>query len=98
MSHRTREKATRATSRIQQDLAWRWVDPVRHECCKGAWRVVLACVAGALEISEDLLIHVAKVLACGEVVEVDLVNLVGHLAEELARFHVVVGIFEDTTN
>ena len=34
-------------------------------------RVVLARVAGALEVVQDLLVDVAEVLALGQVVEVD---------------------------
>ena len=33
-------------------------------------------------------------LALGEVVEIDLVDLVDHLAHQLAGFHVVVGVLE----
>ena len=69
-----------------------------HERRHRAWGVVLAGIAGALEIVEDLLVHVAEVLLLGEVVEVDLVDLVDHLAEQLARLHVVVGVLEDGTD
>ena len=80
----------------KQDLAGLGVDAVHHEGGDGAGRVVLARVAGALQVVQDLLVDVAEVLALGQVVEVDLVDLVDHLAHELAGLHVVVGVLEDT--
>ena len=57
-------------------------------------RVVFARVAGDLQVVQDLLVDVAEVLALGQVVEVDLVDLVDHLPHQLAGFHVVVGVLE----
>ena len=57
-------------------------------------RVIFAGVPGALQVVEDLLVEVAEVLAVGEIVEVDLLNLVDDLAHQLARLHVVVGVLE----
>ncbi len=70
------------------------VDAVHHEGGDGAGRVVLARVARALQVVEDLLVDVAEVLAVGEVVEVDIVDLVEHLPHQLAALHVVVGVLE----
>ena len=56
------------SSRISPGLR---VDAVDHEGGDGARRVVLARVAGALQVVEDLLVDVAEVLALGQVVEVD---------------------------
>ena len=88
------EKAAGAAGGVEQNLARVWVDAIGHEGGDGAGRVVLARVAGALQIVEDLLVDVAEVLALGEVVEVDAVDLVDHLAHELAGLHVVVGVLE----
>ena len=74
------------------------VDAVDHEGGDGARGVVLARVAGALQVVEDLLVDVAEVLALGQVVEVDGVDLVDHLAHELAGLHVVVGVLEDVAH
>jgi hypothetical protein len=71
---------------------------LHHEGGDGAGGVVLAGVAGGLQVVEDLLVDVAEVLALGEVVEVDAVDLVDHLAHELAGLHVVVGVLEDVAD
>jgi hypothetical protein len=47
------------------------VDHLHHEGGDGAGRVVLARIAGGLQVVEDLLVDVAEVLALGQVVEVD---------------------------
>ena len=70
------------------------VDPVGHEGGDGARRVVLARVAGRLQVIENLLVDVAEVLTLGEVVEIDRVDPIHDLPHELARFHVVVGVLE----
>ena len=88
------EKAARAAGGIEQDFAGMRVDAIHHEGGDGARRVVFAGVAGALQVVEDLLVDVAEVLALGEVVEIDLVDLVDDLPHELAGLHVVVGVFE----
>ena len=79
------------SSRISPGLR---VDAVGHEGGDSARRVILARIAGALQVVEDLLVDVAEVLALGQVVEVDLVDLVDHLPHQLAGFHVVVGVLE----
>ena len=65
------EEAAGAAGGVEQDLAGLRVDAVGHEGGDGARRVVLAGVAGALQVVEDLLVDVAEVLALGQVVEVD---------------------------
>ena len=70
------EEAAGAAGGVEEDLAGLRVDAVHHEGGDGARRVVLARVAGALQVVEDLLVDVAEVLALGEVVEVDVVDLV----------------------
>ena len=47
-----------------------------------------------MQVVEDLLVDVAEVLALGEVVEIDLVDLVDDLPHQLAGLHVVVGVLE----
>ena len=70
------------------------VDAVGHEGGDGARRVVLACISCGLQVVEDLFVDVAEVLALGQVVEVHVVDLVDHLAHELAGLHVVEGVLE----
>ena len=81
-------------ARVQQRLAGLRVDHLGHEGGHGAWRVVLARVAGRLQVVQDLLVDVAEVLALGQVVEVDAIDLVDDLPHQLAGLHVVVGILE----
>ena len=88
------EESAGAAGGVQEDLAGMRVDAVRHEGGDGARRVVLARIAGALQVVEDLLVDVAEVLALGEIVEVHLVDLVDDLPHELAGLHVVVGVLE----
>ena len=71
VADRAGEEAAGAAGGVEQDLAGLRVDPVRHEGGDGAGRVVLARVAGALQVVQDLLVDVAEVLPLGEVVEVD---------------------------
>ncbi len=71
------------------------IDAVDHEGGDGARGVILARVAGALQVVEQLFVDVAEVLALGEVVEVHAVDLVDDLAHKLAGLHVVVGVLED---
>ena len=47
-----------------------------------------------MQVVENLLVDVSEILAFGQVVEIDPVDLVDHLAHQLTGFHVVVGIFE----
>ena len=51
-----------------------------------------------MQVVEDLFVDVAEVLALGQVVEVDAVDLVDHLAHELAGLHVVEGVLEDVAH
>ena len=80
------EKAAGAAGGIEQDFAGVRVDAVDHEGGDGARRVVLARVAGRLQVVEDLLVDVAEVLALGEIVEVDLVDLVDDLPHSWPDF------------
>ena len=70
------------------------VDALHHECRNGAGRVILARIAGALQVGEDLFVDVAEVLSLGQIIEVHLVDFVDDLPHELAGLHVVVGILE----
>ena len=88
------EKSAGAASGVQQYFTGPGIDTFGHEGRNRAGRVVLARVASALQVVEDLLVDVAEVLALGQVVEVDLLDLVDDLPHELAGLHVVVGILE----
>ena len=92
------EEAAGAAGGVEQDFAGLRVDAVDHEGGDGAGGVVFAGIAGALQVVEELLVDVAEVLAFGEVVEVDAVDLVDDLAHQLAGLHVVVGILEDAAD
>jgi hypothetical protein len=70
------------------------VDAVGHKGSDGARRVVLARIAGRLQIVEKLLVELTEMPPLVEIVEIDLVDLVHHLAHQLAGFHVVVGVLE----
>ncbi len=59
--------------------------------------VELPGVPRALQALENLLVDVAEDMPVGGAIEVDLVDLVDHLADEGADLHVVVGILEDRT-
>ena len=71
VAQRAGEKAARAAGGIEQDFAGMRVNAVDHEGGDGARRVVLARIAGRLQVVENLLVDVAEMLALGEVVEID---------------------------
>ena len=62
---RAGEKAAGAAGGIEQDLAGMRVDAVDHEGGDGARRVILARIAGRLQVVENLLVDVAEMLALG---------------------------------
>jgi hypothetical protein len=65
-------------------------------CGDGARGVELARIAGAAQIVEHLLVHVAQAGTGLEVVEVDgRFQLLDHGQHLRAGFHVVVGVFKD---
>ena len=88
------EKAAGAAGRVEQNLARFGVDAIHHKSGDGARSVILARVAGALQIVEQLFVDVAEVFALGQVVEVHAADLVNHLPHQLAGLHVVVGVFK----
>ena len=88
------EEAAGAAGGIEQDFAGMRIDAIHHEGGDGARRVILARIAGRLQIVEDLLVDVAEMLALGQIVEIDLVDLVDDLPHQLAGLHVVVGVLE----
>ena len=92
------EKAAGAAGGVEENFAGFGVNAVDHEGGDGAGRVVFTGIAGALQVIENLLVDVAEVLAFGEVVEVDAVDLIDDLAHELAGLHVVVGVLEDVAH
>ena len=86
------EEATRAHGGVEQQLTGFGVQPLHHEAGHPARRVVLTCIAGALQVVEQLLVDIAKVLPLAEIIEINAVDLIHHLPQQLARFHVVIGI------
>ena len=62
------EEAAGAAGRVEQDFAGFGVGHLDHEGGDGARGVVLAGVAGRLQVVEDLLVDVAEVLAFGQVI------------------------------
>ena len=91
---RAREKAAGAAGRIEQNLARFGVDAIHHKSGDGARSIILARVAGALQIVEQLFVNAAEVFALCQVVEVHAANFIDHLPHQLARLHVVVGVFK----
>jgi hypothetical protein len=71
------------------------VDPVHHEGGYGAWCVILAGIAGGLQVVQHLLVNVAEMLSIGQIVEIDLIDFVYDLPHELAGFHIVVSVLEN---
>lgn len=67
---------------------------IDHELGNGAGGVELAGVARALQVAQYLFVQVVELVALGLAVEVDSAQLVDNLAQQLAAFHVVVGVFE----
>jgi len=89
------EKAARATGRVHYLLVQFGVDHAHHELGDRPRRVELARVAGVLQIAQQLFVEVAELVALLGLVEVHaLLDLVDHLAQQLAGLHVVVGVFE----
>ena len=62
VAHRAGEEAAGATRGVEKDLSGLRIDPLCHERGDGPRRVVLAGVACALQVVEELLVDVAEVL------------------------------------
>lgn len=93
------EEATGATGRVHDLFMQLGVDHAHHELGDRARRVELACVAGALQVTQQLLVHVAERVALLRLVEVHAaLDLVEHLADQLPGLHVVVGVLEHTAH
>lgn len=89
------EEAARAAGRVHHLLLQLGIDHAHHELGDRARRVELARVASVLQIAQQLLVEVAELVALLGLVEVHaLLDLVDHLAQQLAGLHVVVGVFE----
>ena len=88
------QKATCAGGRVHQALAQLGVGHVDHKLRHSAGRVELARVSGALQVFEDFFVKVVELVALGLAIEVNRVELVDDLAQQLAAFHVVVGVFK----
>ena len=98
VAQRARQKAARAAGGVKQDFTRPRVNTVSHKSGDSARGVILARVPGRLQVVEYLLVNVAEVLALGQIVEVDAVDLVYNLPHQLAGLHVVVGVLEHVPN
>ena len=83
VANRAGDEATGAPRGVQQQLAGLRIDAIDHEAGHASRRVVLAGIAGTLQIVEQLLVHIAKMLAVGEVIEINAIHLVDHLPQQL---------------
>ncbi len=88
------QKAAGAGGRVQQLFAQAGVDHIHHELGDGAGGVELARVARALQVFEDFFVQVVELVTLALAVEVDGVQLIDDLAQQVAAFHVVVGVFK----
>lgn len=94
VADRAGEEAAGAHGSVEQQFAGLGIHPLHHEAGYTSGRVVLTGVAGTLEIVEQLFVDVAEVFALAEIIEINAIDLVHHLPQQLARFHVVVGVAE----
>ena len=89
------EEAAGAAGGVEDGFAEAGIDLIDDELGDRPRRVVLARVAGGLEVFEQLLVDVAEHVPVVGGVEVDAVDLVDDLPHQRAVLHVVVGILED---
>ena len=94
MADGARQEAASSTRGIKQSFTGLRVDAVNHKGGYRARRVIFPRIARRLQVIEDLLVDIAKMLALGQIVEIDLRDLVNDLAHQLAGFHIVVSIFK----
>ncbi|MNE33638.1 hypothetical protein D3C80_1273210 [compost metagenome] len=93
------EEAAGAAGRVHDLFVQLGVDHAHHEFGDRARGVELTGIAGVLQVTQQLLVHVAKGVALLRLVKVHpFLNLVDHLADQLAGLHVVVGILEHATH
>ncbi len=93
------EEAAGAAGGVEDLLAQSGGDRIDHELGDRARRVILAGVAGILQVAQDLFVEVAEEVTVLRLVEVDAGDdPVDHLAHQVAGLHVVVGILEDTAD
>ena len=98
MVDRAGEEAARPRGWVDDRLPELRSNHLHHELGHRARRVELARIAGTLKLAEDPLVKVAELVAIRRVVEVDLLDLVHHLAQERAALHEVESTVEDTCN
>jgi hypothetical protein len=93
------EEAAGAAGGVENLLAELRVDPVHDELRDRSRGVVLAGVAGVLQVAQDLLVEVAEEVAVLRLVEVEAADdLVDHLTHQVTGLHVVVGVLEDAAD
>ena len=88
------EEAAGAGGGVEHLLAQARVGLVHHELGDGARGVELARVARALQVAQDFFVQVVELVALGLAVEVHRGQLVDDLAQQVAAFHVVEGVFK----
>ena len=91
---RAGEEAAGAAGRVHNRLAELRINAIDHKAGDGAWGIKLTGIARRLQIFEDLFVNVAEQVALAGAGEVDFVELVDHLTQQGAVFHVVIGIAE----
>lgn len=91
---RAGEEAAGAAGRVHNRLAELRIDAIDHKAGDGARGIKLTGIARRLQIFEDLFVNVAEQVALAGAGEVDFVELVDHLTQQGAVFHVVIGIAE----
>ncbi|MNL22760.1 hypothetical protein D3C87_1441200 [compost metagenome] len=89
------EKASGAAGRVHDLFVQFRIDHAHHKFGDRPWGVELASVAGVLQVAQQLLVEIAELMALLGLVEVyPFLNLVDHLAQQLTRLHIVVGVFK----
>ncbi|CQH57818.1 Uncharacterised protein [Yersinia enterocolitica] len=91
---RTGQKTTGAARRIHNRLTQLRVDTVDHKTRHGTRGIELTRISGALQVAKDLFVDIAKQMAFLAAAEVDFIELIDHLTQQGAVFHVVIGITE----
>ena len=89
------QKTAGAAGRIEHGFVQFGIDPIDDKLGDGAGGVELPGIAGALQVFKNLFVNGAEGMAVFLGVEVDLADLVDHLAHQGAGFHVVVGVFKN---
>lgn len=88
------EEAAGAAGWVHNRLAELRIDAIDHKAGDGARGIKLTGITRRLQIFEDLFVNIAEKVAFAGAGEVNFVELVDHLTQQGAVFHVVIGIAE----